>query len=106
MYGVGLAADYLSEALHALRSLHEADEYVDSRLSLTGAHDIRDETAVRSTAAGYVRLLYPNLKMTRKEFALYCAEPAVRYRQCLRDQLAGLDAEFSPAPRLECRLES
>jgi ATP-dependent Lon protease len=92
--GYGLAADYLSEALHALRDRYECDRYINRRVKVTGTEDIRDEKAVRRTAAGFLRLLFPHLNLTDKELRQYCVEPAIRYRQYVRDQLHMMDEEF------------
>ena len=77
--GYGLAADYLSEALHALRDRYECDCYINRRVKVTGTEDIRDEKAVRRTAAAFLRLLFPHLDLTDKELRQYCVEPAIRY---------------------------
>jgi ATP-dependent Lon protease len=95
----GLAADYMSEALHALRNLYECDRYINRRIKVTGTEDIRDEKAIRRTAAAFLRLLFPHLNLTDEELRRYCVEPAVRYRQYVRDQLHMMDEEF-PAYKL------
>lgn len=93
--GLGLAADYLSEALHALRSRYEFDRYVNTRVRVLGTEDIRDEKAIQRVAAGLLRLLFPHLQVDDEVFAQYCVEPAVRFRQFVRRQLHLMDAEFS-----------
>jgi predicted ATP-dependent Lon-type protease len=101
--GYGLAADYLSEALHALRDRYECDRYINLRVKVTGTEDIRDEKAVRRLAAAFLRLLFPHLDLTDKELRQYCVEPAIRYRQYVRDQLHMMDEEF-PAHKLTYEL--
>jgi ATP-dependent Lon protease len=99
----GLAADYMSEALHALRDLYECDRYINRRIKVTGTEDIRDEKAIRRTAAGFLRLLFPHLILMDEELRRYCVDPAVRYRQYVRDQLHMMDEEF-PAYKLSYEL--
>jgi ATP-dependent Lon protease len=99
----GLAADYLSEALHTLRDRYECDRYINRRVKITGTEDIRDEKAVRRTAAGFLRLLFPHLILTDKELRQYCIDPAIRYRQYVRNQLHLMDEEF-PAYKLNYEL--
>ena len=92
--GLGLAADYLSEALHALRSSHEFDRYASTRVRVLGTEDIRDEKAIQRVAAGLLRLLSPHLRVDDRDFASYCVEPAMRFRQLVRRQLHLMDSEF------------
>ena len=70
---------------------------------MTGTEDIRDEKAVRRTAAGFLRLLFPHLILTDKELRQYCIDPAIRYRQYVRNQLHLMDEEF-PAYKLNYEL--
>ncbi|MBC7288211.1 MAG: BREX system Lon protease-like protein BrxL [Armatimonadetes bacterium] len=92
--GVGLRADYLSEVLHELR---QRDEYMDFVTSHTIADgDLRDIKAVQRIAAAYVRLLFPDLRLSLQEFEHYCLAPAKFMRQLVRDQLAAMDSEYSP----------
>lgn len=101
--GYGLAADYLSEALHSMRDHFECDRYVARRVRVVGTEDIRDERAVQRTTAALVRLLFPHLDLSDDEFRTYCVEPAIRYRQLIRDQLHLMDEEF-PAYSLDYQL--
>jgi ATP-dependent Lon protease len=101
----GLAADYLSEALHTLRDRYECDRYINRRVKVIGTEDIRDEKAVRRTAAAFLRLLFPHLLITDQELRQYCIEPAIRYRQHVRNQLHLMDEEF-PAYKLNYELYS
>jgi predicted ATP-dependent Lon-type protease len=61
----GMAADYLSEALHALRDLYECDGYINRRIKVTVREDIRDEKAILRSAEGFLSLLFPHLKRIR-----------------------------------------
>jgi len=43
------------------------------------------EKAVKRIAAAFLRLLFPHLQLTDEEFRRYCIEPAIRYRQYVRN---------------------
>ncbi len=92
--GLGLAADYLSEALHALRSRYDFDRYVSTRVRVLGTEDIRDEKSIHRVAAALLRLLFPHLQVEDSDFTKYSVEPAIRFRQLVRRQLHLMDPEF------------
>jgi ATP-dependent Lon protease len=56
--------------------------------------DVRDRNAIERLAAGYLKLLFPDLKVSREDFVEFCLRPAASLRQRLRDQLAEIDPEF------------
>ena len=93
--GVGFKADFFSEVLHALRERAGYDEYVAAHLEIHGTDDMRDKKAIQKLAAGYLKLLFPNLKVSQEEFQKYCVDPSVLLRQAIRDQLSRLDPEYS-----------
>jgi ATP-dependent Lon protease len=93
--GVGFKADFFSEVLHALRERPGYDEYIAAHLELHGTDDMRDTVAIRRLAAGYLRLLFPDLNVTQEEFQKYCVAPSVALRQVIRDQLSRLDPEYA-----------
>jgi len=92
--GVGFKADFLGEVLHALRNRTDDLEYVKSHTRIIGTDDLRDVRAIQRLAAGYLKLLFPNLKPTADEFYEYCLQPAISLRQRIRDQLSQMDAEY------------
>jgi ATP-dependent Lon protease len=93
--GVALKADVFGEVLFALREDLEADQYVQSRLSLKGSNSYtRNVEAVRSAAAGLLKLLFPDLNLSDEDFYTYCVLPAVQLRQGIWRQLYELDAEY------------
>lgn len=94
--GYGLAADYLSEALHRLRSRDLHEQYIAQRVRVLGTQDIRDEKAVQRVAAAFFKLLFPHGDATDDDLMHYCVEPAVEYRQYVREQLTLRDEEFPP----------
>lgn len=90
----GLAADYLSEVLHRLRGREGHDQYIARRVKVLGTQDIRDEKAVQRVASALFKLLFPHGEATDEELVHYCLDPAVEYRQYVRDQLTLRDEEF------------
>jgi len=90
--GYGFRADFFSEVLHALRRSAGYIEYINSKCQIGG--DIRDKRAIERVAAGYLKLLYPDILLSDYDLFEYCIEPARRFRQLVRDQLALMDPEF------------
>lgn len=92
---LGFKGDFFSEALHVMRRIARYDEYVSENMRLTGASDLRDRKAISRVAAGFLKLLFPDLKPTEEEFNEYCVKPAVELRQRVRDELYKLDPEYA-----------
>jgi len=93
--GVGFKADYIGEIFHALRNRPEFDKYVEDRSNLIGTKDLRDKKAIMKLASGFLKLLYPNLKLVKEsEFIEYCLKPSISLRQRVRDQLHFMDPEY------------
>ena len=92
---LGFKGDFFSEVLHELRSDLQYADYVTHSLRLPQCEDMRDNKAVARIAEGYLKLLFPDLKVTDEEFIEYCANPAVRMRQQIRDELSKMDQEYS-----------
>jgi ATP-dependent Lon protease len=63
-------------------------------MRLPECEDMRDNKAIARIAEGYLKLLFPDLKVTDDEFIEYCVNPAVRMRQQVRDELSKMDQEF------------
>ena len=96
--GVALKADYFSEVLHGLRSDGSYDSFVEAHMELSGpgASTMRNVTAIKRLAAGYLKLFFPDQSPTPEEFEAYCLKPAAELRQRVCEQLANLDpGEFS-----------
>jgi ATP-dependent Lon protease len=69
-------------------------DYVKTNMELTGCKDLRDKKAITRTATAYLKLFFPNLKMSKEEFIKYCIEPAIELRQQIRDELWKMDREY------------
>jgi len=91
--GYSLKADYFSEILHELRKRMEYMNYIREHTQSDG--DIRDIRSIERIAAGFLKLLFPDLSLVTKEmFAKYCLEPAKQLRSIIRYQLHILDPEY------------
>ncbi|GAB3921528.1 BREX system Lon protease-like protein BrxL [Mucilaginibacter myungsuensis] len=93
--GVGFKADFLGEIFHFMRSRLEFDRFVEERSYMIGSKDFRDVRAIMRMAAGYLKLLFPNLTdVTDDIYIENCLKPAIELRQRLREQLYYIDPEF------------
>lgn len=91
---LGFKGDFFSEVLHELRVDLRYADYVSQSLRLPHSEDMRDNKAIARLAEGFLKLLFPDLRLTEDEFITYCVNPAVRMRQQVRDELAKIDQEF------------
>lgn len=81
----GFVVDYFSEILHSLREVPVGailDRYFEFGHSLNK----RDEKAVRKTVAGLVKLLHPDLNVTKSELEEYLVF-ALEVRRRVKEQL-------------------
>ena len=92
--GIGFKADFFAEVLHALRDRGGYSEYVASHMKITGTDDMRDKKAIERIVSAYLKLLFPDLRLTASEFEKYCIEPSIKLRQGIRDQLSRMDPEY------------
>ena len=92
---LGFKGDFFSEVLHQLRVDLRYWDYVQQNLKLPHCEDMRDIKAIRRLAEGFLKLLFPDLELSKDEFMAYCVNPAVRMRQLIRDELSKIDQEFS-----------
>jgi ATP-dependent Lon protease len=91
---LGFKGDFFSEVLHELRTDLNFADYVSQSLHLPQCEDMRDTKAVSRLAEGYLKLLFPDLRLTDEEFISFCVNPAVRMRQQIRDELSKIDQEY------------
>jgi ATP-dependent Lon protease len=90
----GFKGDFFSEVLHELRGDLKFADYVSHSMRLPDCEDMRDNKAIARLAEGFLKLLFPDLKVSGEEFIEFCVNPAVRMRQQIRDELAKLDQEY------------
>lgn len=96
--GYSLNVEYFSEVLSSLRSDPEYMAIASSLLVFPSNSDARDSKAIKRLCAGYLKLLFPNVKRAEdinpEEFYQYCFVPAFEKRSIIRQQLAIMDPEF------------
>lgn len=92
---LGFKGDFFSEVLHVMRRIAQYDEYVSENMILIDCNDLRDRKAIARQAAGFLKLLFPDLKPTPEQFREFCVKPAVELRQRVRDELHKLDPEYA-----------
>jgi ATP-dependent Lon protease len=92
---LGFKGDFFSEVLHVMRRIPQYDEYVSENMVLVNCDDLRDRKAIARTAAGFLKLLFPDLEPTEEQFREFCVKPAVELRQRVRDELHKLDPEYA-----------
>lgn len=92
---LGFKGDFFSEILHALRGDAHYAEYVSQEMRLVGCDDLRDRKAITRLATGFLKLLFPDIKLTQEQFREFCVRPAVALRQRVRDELHKMDPEYA-----------
>lgn len=91
---LGFKGDLFAEVLHDLRKDLRYMDYVNVNMNLVGCDDLRDKKAITRTATAYLKLLFPDLKVTKEQFVKYCIQPAIELRQRIRDELWKMDKEY------------
>lgn len=106
--GLGLKSDFFGDVLVTMRDDLLADQYCARRIRLRGARPYRrNEEAIASAASGLVKILFPHMMVSDRDFWQYCVKPAIRLRQLIWDQLYQLDSEYRQyEASLECELVS
>lgn len=97
--GWALNVEYFSEVLHALRKEVIYTAVVDAILEIPKSSDTRDTTAIKRICSGLMKLLFPHVKrvedVNKKEFQMYCLDPALQMRNTIKRQLHIMDSEYS-----------
>jgi len=91
---LGFKGDIFGEILHLLRGDIIYKDYVKQNMELTNCDDMRDTKAIESGASGLLKILFPNKSPNDEEFYRFCVNPALEYRQRIRDELCKLDREY------------
>jgi ATP-dependent Lon protease len=92
---LGFKGDFFSEVLHVMRRIAQYDEYISENMILINCNDLRDRKAIARLTAGFLKLLFPDLKPTEEQFKEFCVKPAVELRQRVRNELHKLDPEYA-----------
>lgn len=93
---MGLKGDIFGEILHMLRADISYRDYVKTNMQVENCDDMRDSKNIEAGATGLLKILFPDKQPSEKEFYRYCVNPAVEYRQRVRDELCKLDREYAP----------
>lgn len=92
---LGFKGDFFSEVLHSLRNEVQFTDYVNMNMHLINCNDLRDRKAITRLASAYLKILFPDLNVTKEDFTKYCVSPAVELRQRVRNELYIMDKEYS-----------
>jgi ATP-dependent Lon protease len=94
---LGFKGDFFAEILHTLRGKVEYSDFVSNNMKLTNCKDLRDYKAIQRLATGFLKILFPDRKVSDENFIEYCLKPAVELRQRVRDELHKMDLEYKKA---------
>lgn len=93
-----LNSEYFCTIMHELRQDASYRAVVDQLIQVPEQADTRDTEAVKRIATAFLKLLFPNVRTTqdvnRREFIVYCLQPAMKMRSVIKRQLGILDIEF------------
>lgn len=92
----GLKGDIFGEILHMLRADIGYRDFVKTNMQVENCDDMRDRKNVEAGATGLLKILFPDKQPSEQDFYQYCVNPAVEYRQRVRDELCKLDREYAP----------
>ncbi len=96
--GWTLNVEYFSEILHSLRTQNVYGLIFDELVHSERNADTRDFNAVKRVAVAYMKLLFPHWnhpsKVDKREFDIYCLQPAIRRRGIIKKQCHLIDDEF------------
>lgn len=93
---LGLKGDIFGEILHILRTDISYRDFVKTNMQVQNCDDMRDSKNVEAGATGLLKILFPDKQPSEQEFYNYCVNPAVEFRQRVRDELCKLDREYAP----------
>lgn len=96
--GYTLNVEYFSEVLHYLRECSELSSIVEELLDIPPKADTRDVTAIKRLCTAYLKLIFPHVRdceeVNKKEFEIFCLNPAIEKRKIIRRQINLIDSEF------------
>lgn len=96
--GWTINVEYFSEILHAMRTQNSYSLLFDQLVKFENKADVRDSTAIKRIATGYMKLLFPHWQRIEDvdydEFENYCLNPAIHRRGIVKEQCHRIDPEF------------
>lgn len=97
--GYALNVEYFSEILHELRTDSQFRNIVEKLVHVPKDADTRDKNAIIKLATAYLKLIFPHVKhpedIDKKDFEMYCLDPAIKMREIIKTQISYIDPEFS-----------
>lgn len=90
----GLKGDIFGEIIHKIRYDQNYRNFVKSNLELIDCEDMRDSKAIEAGTTGLLKIIFPDLNPNEQEFYKYCVNPAIEFRQRVRDELCKMDREY------------
>lgn len=91
----GFKGDIFGEILHMLRGDIRYHDYVKTSMQVENCEDMRDSRAIEAGATGLLKILFPDLDPSERDFYEYCVNPAIEMRQRVRDELCKMDREYT-----------
>ena len=86
--GWTINVEYFSEILHTMRTQNVYSLLFDKIIQFDSRADVRDSTAIKRIATGYMKLFFPHWQriddINIEEFENYCMNPAVYRRSIIR----------------------
>ncbi len=101
--GYGIASDYFSEAMHAMKKDTLA-LFVDKSIDFSENFKIRDEKSFKKISSALIKLLFPNKTYNEQELQLI-ANIALELRQRVRDWLHKIAPGEFPVERLNIKIK-
>lgn len=96
--GWTINVEYFSEILHSMRTQNSYSLLFDQLVKFENKADVRDSTAIKRIATGYMKLLFPHWQRVEDvdfdEFENYCLNPAIHRRGIVKEQCHRIDPEF------------
>lgn len=92
----GFIVDYIAEVLKSLRKEDHSKLY-QQYFTLSNTITTRDKTAIEKTFSGLVKLIFPDLKMSKEDMKLIL-DFSIEARKRVKDQLIKMDETFNDDP--------
>ncbi|WP_343624770.1 BREX system Lon protease-like protein BrxL [Flavobacterium lindanitolerans] len=92
----GFIVDYIAEVLKSLRKEDHSKLY-QQYFTLSNTITTRDKTAIEKTFSGLVKLIFPDLKMSKEDIKLIL-DFSIEARKRVKDQLVKMDETFNDDP--------
>lgn len=92
----GFIVDYIAEVLKSLRK-EDHNKLYQQHFTLSNSITTRDKTAIEKTFSGLVKIIFPDLKMSKEDVKLIL-DFAIECRKRVKMQLIKMDETFNDDP--------